>query len=174
MRQVDPDTLRRMDGNERQRGAAVDGNRQRLRARRPGRNPRVTARGGQAPPGIGNARRPAARIAGASLGETLARVARARQKAIRPKYLRFLELRPGIQAITGRRRRIGGDFRHQRGSRANGAKIWVHDTFSSRPQLGHPARIQVGWGHRPAAFMASPAARYGAGFDQVNRQLGQV
>jgi hypothetical protein len=52
------------------------------------------------------------------LGETPARVARARQKGIRAKFLRFLESRPGIQAIRGGRRRIGNDFRHERGSGA--------------------------------------------------------
>jgi hypothetical protein len=89
-RQVDPETRRRVDGSERRRQElrgegpqqmrlAVEQIRQRLRARRSG------GEIGQAPPGVGNAARPAARIAGASLCETPVLVARARQKGIRPK-----------------------------------------------------------------------------------------
>jgi hypothetical protein len=58
-----------------------------------------------APPGIGNAGRPAARVPGASAGEPPARVTRARRKAIRTKRLIFHHSCPGKQGITGRIRR---------------------------------------------------------------------
>src|SRR5262249_11749644 len=67
---------------------------------------------------------------------------------IRIKLLRFLDLRPEKQVITGDRRRIGNDFRHQRHSGANGRpNIWVHDTFLSRPRLARPA-----WENRKRAW----------------------
>jgi hypothetical protein len=65
--------------------------------------------------------RPAARIAGASVGKTPARVAPAKRNGIRTKLLGFPEFRPRIQAVTGRCSPIGSDFRHQRGSNANEA-----------------------------------------------------
>src|SRR5260370_351675 len=71
---------------------------------------------GHAPLGIWNAGRPSAPVAGASLGEAPARVARTRQQGIRNKLLRFLDLRSGKHVITGRQKWIGNDFRHQRGS----------------------------------------------------------
>jgi hypothetical protein len=50
------------------------------------------------------------------------RTLRAREaKKIRIKLLRFLDSRPEKQAITGERKLIGNDFRHQRGSAANKA-----------------------------------------------------
>jgi hypothetical protein len=58
---------------------------------------------------------PAARVAGRTIGEALAYVARAKQKQIRTKPLKFLDSKPGKQAITGGRRRVGSDFRHQQG-----------------------------------------------------------
>jgi hypothetical protein len=83
-RQVDRETLRRIDGAQRRRQElrgeraqqirlAVEEVRQRLRAQRAGEEIRG------APLGIGNAGRPAARVAGASSGEPPARVARARR-----------------------------------------------------------------------------------------------
>jgi hypothetical protein len=95
-RQVDPKTRRRVDGSERRsqqpRGErpqqvrlAVEQIRQRRRAQRPG------DKIGHAPPGVGDAARPAARVAGASRGEAPARVARAREKGIRIKLLILLD-----------------------------------------------------------------------------------
>ena len=101
--------------------------------------------------------------------------------------MKFLESRPGVQAVTGGRRRIGSDFRHQRGSGANEANIWVHYTFSSRailaftyrtispikePKLGHPAEFGSGrtvgtsrspWAYAPRAQGSNKASdgRYG-------------
>jgi hypothetical protein len=68
--------------------------------------------------------------------------ARARQKGIRTKLLRFLDFRSGKQLVTGRQSRIGNDFRHQRGSGRTRLVRWVHDTFSSRATAPAPARIQ--------------------------------
>ena len=65
------------------------------------------------------------------------RVARARPQKIRIKLLRFLDLRPGKQVITGDRRRIGNDFRHQRRSGANGGRIYG---FMIRSYQGQPLR----------------------------------
>jgi hypothetical protein len=89
-RQIDPETRCRVDGSERRRQElrgegpqqmrlAVEQIRQRRRAQLPSREI------GHAPPWIVNAARPPARIAGASLCETPARLARARQKGIRLK-----------------------------------------------------------------------------------------
>jgi len=79
-RQVDPETLRRIDGGRRrqklcgerpqQMRLAVEQIRQRLHAQRPGDEI------GHAAPGIANAARPPARIARAPLGEPPARRAR--------------------------------------------------------------------------------------------------
>jgi hypothetical protein len=82
---------------------------------------------------------------GSALQGESARARRAREpKRIRNKSLRFLNSGPGKQAITGGRKQIGNNFRHQRGApRQTSAGIWVHDTFrssacspSSRPHLG--------------------------------------
>jgi len=89
-RQVDPETLRRVDGSERRRqelrgkgpqqiGLALEQMQQSLRAQRPG------DKIGHAPLGIADAARLAARVSRASLGEMPARIARARPKEIRTK-----------------------------------------------------------------------------------------
>src|SRR6266481_7058666 len=54
--------------------------------------------------------------------------ARARQKEIRSKLLRFLGSKPRQQLITGRQGRID----NQLGSWANDPGIWVHHMFPSR------------------------------------------
>jgi hypothetical protein len=89
-RQIDPETPGRLDGSERRRQQlrgqrpqqmrpAVDQIRQRLRAQRP------CDEIGHAPLRIGDAARPAPRVAGASLGEAPARATRARHEGIRAK-----------------------------------------------------------------------------------------
>ena len=89
-RQVDPETRRRVDGSGRRRQElrgegpqqmrlAVEQIRQRLRAQRPSHEIR------HAPLGIGDAARPATRVAGMARGEAPARVARAGGKEIRVK-----------------------------------------------------------------------------------------
>jgi len=49
--------------------------------------------------------------------------------------------------------------------------------FMIRSDQGHssvtPPGSKSGWGCRPAVFMASLAARYGAGLGQVDRQAGK-
>jgi hypothetical protein len=72
---------------------------------------------GHAPPGIRDARRPAARVGGVTLGEATARVAT--KRGISTKLLNFLDSGPREQVITGRQKRIGNDFQHQRGSGAD-------------------------------------------------------
>ena len=144
-----PRCSRRVDGGERRRQdlrgegpqqmrLAVEQIRQCLRAQRPGHEIR------HAPPGIGNAARPAARVAGASLGEAPARVARATQRGIRSKLLRFLNSWPGEQVITGR---IGGDFRHggpmESASERGNPNMCVLDMFWSR-RLSAPGQDFVG------------------------------
>jgi hypothetical protein len=79
----------------------------RLRAQRP------SGEIGHAAPGVGSAGQPAARVAGISLGEAPARAASAREAGIRTKPLKFQNSRPGKQVITGRRRRVGNNFRHR-------------------------------------------------------------
>jgi hypothetical protein len=75
----------------------------------------------------------AAQVVRASFGEAPARLARLER--IRTKSLKFLNSNPEEQVITGktgddsRGRRIGNDFRHQRGSRAKGADHNIHDMF---------------------------------------------
>src|SRR2546426_734482 len=63
------------------------------------------------------------------------RPARARQQGIRTKPLRFLDSISGKQVVTGQRRRIGNDFRHQRGSGGKRVRAilsyWVHGSFLS-------------------------------------------
>jgi hypothetical protein len=86
---------------------------QRLRPQRPGDEI------GHAAPRIANAGRPPARIARVSLCETAAPIAPAKQKGIGTKTLRLLDSSPGKQVKRGRRRRIGNDFRHRRGSGAD-------------------------------------------------------
>ena len=114
-------SLGRVDGGERRRQElrgegpqqmrlAVEQIRQRLRAQRPGHKI------GHTPPGIGDAARPTARVAGASLGKASARVACAGQDGIRIMYLTFLDSGFGKQRETASTRRIGNDFRHRRGS----------------------------------------------------------
>jgi hypothetical protein len=89
-RQVDAQSLGRVGRSERRRqqlrgegpqqiGLAVEQIRQRLGTQRSGHEI------GYAPLGIGDAARPAPWVAGASFGEALARVARARQEGIRTK-----------------------------------------------------------------------------------------
>src|SRR6516164_8133141 len=55
-----------------------------------------------------------------------ARVARVRQKRIRTKPLKFRDSVIRKQAITGRRKRLGKDFRHRRdlGKRARNMGSW--------------------------------------------------
>jgi len=60
---------------------------------------------GRAPPGIGNAVAVPVDCR-SSLRKTPASFAPTREKWIRPKWLRLLESKPRIQAITWRRRRI--------------------------------------------------------------------
>ena len=110
------------------------------RVQRPGRKI------GHAPLGIADAARPTAKIAGASLGETPARVARARQKEIRVNRLKFFNSLSGKQEITGTIRRIGNYFRHRRGSGTKEASIWVHPMFLSRRQNRSPSRFQIAHG----------------------------
>jgi hypothetical protein len=107
------------------------------------------------------------------------RASRARQKGISTKFLIFLDSERGIQAITGGERRIGSDFRHQRGSESIEDSISVHDMFASRlPDRGqlvgrvvriaqprHPSVGPAGY-TRPTLFpanglrpCASPRAR---------------
>jgi hypothetical protein len=146
-RQIDPEMLPWVGGGERRRQylggegpqqmrLAVDQIRERPRAQRPGRKIR------HAPLGIGNAARPAARIAGASLGETPLRIARAMQKGIRVNRLKFLDSASGKQEIAGRIGQIGNYFRHRRGSETNEASMWVHRMFPSRA---------AAWAHAPRA-----------------------
>jgi hypothetical protein len=88
-RDIDAEKLGRIDdGRRRQQlpgqrpqqiGLAVDQKRQRRRRERP------RDEIGQAPPRVGNAARPAARIARTALDEPPARIARARRKTIRTK-----------------------------------------------------------------------------------------
>jgi hypothetical protein len=94
----------------------VDQIRQRLRRQRPG------SKVGHPPLGIGDAARPPPRVAGASLHETSARIARTRQKRIRTKLLRLLDSRREKQVATGQRRPVGNDFRQKRGPGAKGGR----------------------------------------------------
>jgi hypothetical protein len=76
-------------------------------------------------------RRPAARVAGASLGEMPARVARTRHKGIRTKRLIFPDCGLGKQGIAGRWRRIGNGLRHAVCSRRHVVweALYVHGSF---------------------------------------------
>jgi len=118
-RQVDPNPLggiavgqgrRQQLHGERpqQMGLAVEQIRQRLRAERPGHKL------GHAPLGIADAARPALGVARDSLGEAPARVARARRKRIRTKWLIVHDYSTRKQ--PGRIRRVGINVRHRRGS----------------------------------------------------------
>lgn len=79
---------------------AVDQNRQRLRAQRPGQEI------GHPAAGIADAARPAARIARTPLRKAPARIARARREGIRSKCLRYLQFRA---RETGENRRSNTD-----------------------------------------------------------------
>jgi hypothetical protein len=85
--------------------------------RKPRRVERLRDEVGDAPPGVADAGRAAARIAGAALHKAPARIALARagQNRIRTKRLIRLDFASGIQAGTGRITQLAGDFEHWRG-----------------------------------------------------------
>ena len=76
---------------------------------------RACSKIGDAPLGITDAAWPAARVAGASLGEAPARIAHARAEGIRTKWLRYLDSAFEMQAGAGWIRRIRDYFQHRRG-----------------------------------------------------------
>jgi hypothetical protein len=70
--------------------------------------------------------------------------------------LNHLDSRPEKQVITGRQKRIGNDFRYQRGSGANEARYRFTICSYQQPQPGHPTRIQSqrnGGTSRPRGLM---------------------
>ena len=93
---------------------------------RPSRSNSACAPGGRAarsvaPPGIGDAARPAAWVAGASFRARL----RAGQQGIRIKQLIFLDSESGKQRMTRRQRRIGNGFGQTRHSRPKGGSASI-------------------------------------------------
>jgi hypothetical protein len=73
----------------------------------------------------------APRPAGRTAGRPPGRIAR-EAKQIRIKSLGCLDSRLGKQVTTGERRRVGNEFRHQRGSTASRTNTWIHDMFWPR------------------------------------------
>jgi hypothetical protein len=73
--------------------------------------------------------------------------------------LKFLDSSPGKQVITGRRRRIGNDFRHRRGSRANEGRNVYSRYVLFKAAAWRPAWI-TGKEHRdePSPCPADPTA----------------
>ena len=57
---------------------------------------------------------------------------------------------------TGERKRIGNVLRHQWGSTANEANIWVHDAFSARDDIGFHVKDNIALPGRAARALAKP------------------